>query len=881
MPAASLAVDGPSSPPRRRWLIALCFLPFVALLAWQIDKAWFLCDDAFIAFRYARNLGDGHGIVFNRGERVEGFVDFLWVLQLGGLWRLGVRPEIAAPALSLLSTAGTLVLVVAFARRLAGEGQRLLTTWIAFGLVAGSASFAVWSTSGLETRQFTFFVLLAIWLADRRDASRGRLLLASTVFALAELSRPEAMLLFGVTVAWTWFADRLQPAPRRSSLLWLCVPFVAVVAAHFLWRYAYYGEWLPNVYYTKHVRPWYEAGFAYLAAATIELGAFVWLPLGLVTAARHAVRRDLSPALPFVLIAAHAAYLLRIGGDHFEFRPLDFYLPLTAGAAAAGLHQLAAVVAAALRTTAAPSYLAATIAALAALPVLFYSHALGAISLATGISPLATPHDPVAGLQLDGRRSSLLRVVPGLMPLAAALNPLRAKLYPHSVAVPVHVHQNLERQLRAQFAAAEALPAGVFPPDAVAAAVSVGVLPYHLRELTFIDVHGLTDKTVAHTEVTVDDSRRRMAHDRIAKVAYLRQRGVNLDVEPVVQSRDAALAVADFALRIDDQSWLPLQVADRQWAQRAFPADRLAAAHHVDSQQAAANRLSLPAGDFVGRRLLATFEVGDAGRQWQCRGDVGVRPNRLRVFGSCGDHQLATEPGDEGADGVGSASSSQFTPAAGEQLVFFAAGERGRGLELRLCRGDEVLQSFRPVAHDRLLPQLWSLDAWIGQALHLELHDAGPGWLVLDHVLLVQRAGNDIAQPPQPAPTAPFADCVQVTPLPRAAGGEASAGRATLTVRNPLPVPLRLQVELDGPAGVLLLCGEWQVQGGEARRGSPQPVAELAAGASAKLPLFVEVPVGFEPRRQPAVLLLRATPMLLRELDRSTVFEFELPLLWQ
>ncbi|MBZ0151013.1 MAG: hypothetical protein K8J09_05725, partial [Planctomycetes bacterium] len=253
----------------------------------------------------------------------------------------------------------------------------------------------------------------------------------------------------------------------------------------------------------------------------------------------------------------------------------------------------------------------------------------------------------------------------GLMPLAAALNPLRAKLYPHSVAVPVHVHQNLERQLRAQFAAAEALPAGVFPPDAVAAAVSVGVLPYHLRDLTFIDVHGLTDKTVAHTEVTVDDSRRRMAHDRIAKVDYLRQRGVNVDVEPVVQSRDAALAVADFALRIDDQNWLPLQVADRQWAQRAFPADRLAAAHHVDSQLAGANRLSLPAGTFVGNRLLATFELGDDGLEWQCRGDVGVRPNRLRVFGGCGERQLASEPGDEGADGAGSASSSPFTPANG------------------------------------------------------------------------------------------------------------------------------------------------------------------------------------------------------------------------
>ena len=31
-----------------------------------------VCDDAFIAFRYANNLGAGLGPVWNRGEAVEG-----------------------------------------------------------------------------------------------------------------------------------------------------------------------------------------------------------------------------------------------------------------------------------------------------------------------------------------------------------------------------------------------------------------------------------------------------------------------------------------------------------------------------------------------------------------------------------------------------------------------------------------------------------------------------------------------------------------------------------------------------------------------------------------------------------------------------------------
>nr|MBC8422663.1 hypothetical protein [bacterium] len=34
-------------------------------------------EDAFISFRYAANLLDGHGLVFNPGERVEGYTNFL------------------------------------------------------------------------------------------------------------------------------------------------------------------------------------------------------------------------------------------------------------------------------------------------------------------------------------------------------------------------------------------------------------------------------------------------------------------------------------------------------------------------------------------------------------------------------------------------------------------------------------------------------------------------------------------------------------------------------------------------------------------------------------------------------------------------------------
>ena len=70
----------------RRLALLAGNLPWLVALAWLASAAWFLCDEAFISFRYARNLVEGHGLVFNPGERVEGYANFPWVLELAAPW---------------------------------------------------------------------------------------------------------------------------------------------------------------------------------------------------------------------------------------------------------------------------------------------------------------------------------------------------------------------------------------------------------------------------------------------------------------------------------------------------------------------------------------------------------------------------------------------------------------------------------------------------------------------------------------------------------------------------------------------------------------------------------------------------------------------------
>src|SRR5262245_52276707 len=46
-------------------------------------------DDAYISYRYASNLADGVGLVWNPGEHVEGYSNFAWTALLAAADKLG------------------------------------------------------------------------------------------------------------------------------------------------------------------------------------------------------------------------------------------------------------------------------------------------------------------------------------------------------------------------------------------------------------------------------------------------------------------------------------------------------------------------------------------------------------------------------------------------------------------------------------------------------------------------------------------------------------------------------------------------------------------------------------------------------------------------
>ncbi|NJO07855.1 MAG: hypothetical protein HC876_21335 [Chloroflexaceae bacterium] len=140
----------------------------------QLFGTW-LMDDAFISFRYSRNLIEGHGLTFNPGGAiVEGYTNFLWVIYIAGGLALGFEPVLLAQATTLAIALFCLTACYGLAR------QWLGTRWALAApvLLAAMPAFLTYSArgSGMETALVALLAVLALWAIWRAQTWQGGLL---------------------------------------------------------------------------------------------------------------------------------------------------------------------------------------------------------------------------------------------------------------------------------------------------------------------------------------------------------------------------------------------------------------------------------------------------------------------------------------------------------------------------------------------------------------------------------------------------------------------------------------------------------------------------------------------------------------------------------
>lgn len=202
-------------------------LSLLAAFVARLLHGSFIIDDAYISFRYAQNLVDGHGLIYNLGEPpVLGTTTPLFTLWLSLFYKLGLSFEGVSLWTSILSDCATISLVYLIGRQASLPSLGLLAGW----LVALWPDYLTYAVSGMETSLYVALLLGAYYLYCRDFYGW-----AGLVMALLVLVRPDGLLM--VAVLFGHYLLVRRKIPWKMGLLFSPLPLVWVIFATL-----YYGS---------------------------------------------------------------------------------------------------------------------------------------------------------------------------------------------------------------------------------------------------------------------------------------------------------------------------------------------------------------------------------------------------------------------------------------------------------------------------------------------------------------------------------------------------------------------------------------------------------------------------------------------------------------
>lgn len=308
-------------------------------------------DDAFITFRYARNLGDGLGFVYNIGERVLGTTTPLYTLLLAGFSAVLGMDDYPWLALGLNALADglTCALLVSLGERLSGHRAVGIGAGLLWAVAPMSVTFAI---GGMETSLVILLQVatVSLYLADRTTWT------AATA-ALALLARPDGLLFVGPLGIDLIFRRRFpRPQAVSSHRHWPwreIAAFSAILAPWAIFAQFYFGSPIAHSVHAKalayhlppasallrlaqhYSTPFFEqllfSNFYFLIALWV---LYTWLAaLGVLQFIRRDTRAWSIAAYPFLYFAVFAVvnplifrwylapplpvyFLLILGGSH-------------------------------------------------------------------------------------------------------------------------------------------------------------------------------------------------------------------------------------------------------------------------------------------------------------------------------------------------------------------------------------------------------------------------------------------------------------------------------------------------------------------------------------------------------------------------------------
>ncbi|MBI5864380.1 MAG: hypothetical protein HZB38_07720 [Planctomycetes bacterium] len=318
--AASRGVSSSGHRAFRAASLAAALLIFGCLVA----RFWCAIDDAYITFRYSRNLAAGLGVRYNPTENppVEGYSNFLWMLLCAAFETLKLNTAACA---SIVSAASGAALILLVHRRLVKLDLPLPAIVVATLALAAFPPLALWSTTGMETAAFALAIYATTDALILRD-EKPRILtaiVAGIVLCLVRVEGPA----WALSILLLACAARILDGewkPSRRGIAASAAGILAAFLAYFAWRYAYFGGAIANTAHAKSgvlsIR--FERGLRYVASHFVTFVSPAIVLAGGTLAALFGARRGKWLAIA-AMGFAFPAYAVLVTGD---FMPMGRFL---------------------------------------------------------------------------------------------------------------------------------------------------------------------------------------------------------------------------------------------------------------------------------------------------------------------------------------------------------------------------------------------------------------------------------------------------------------------------------------------------------------------------------------------------------------------------
>jgi hypothetical protein len=214
-------------PGGRAWVPLLAALAVMATRVSYALATGIFYEDAFITLRYARNLAEGQGMVFNAGERVLGTTTPLFALLLAPAGALAGDTGLmmAARALGILATGATVWLFFRLCR------SARLPDAVPLGasvLLAVSYELVVASVAGMET-----MLIIGLMFAGLVLVVEGRPRAAGVALGLLVVGRVDGLLWVALVLAHVWWRERRPPIRAAIAFAGTLLPWAAFATVYF------------------------------------------------------------------------------------------------------------------------------------------------------------------------------------------------------------------------------------------------------------------------------------------------------------------------------------------------------------------------------------------------------------------------------------------------------------------------------------------------------------------------------------------------------------------------------------------------------------------------------------------------------------------------